>query len=46
MKRLDALPLLRSLVFSPNCREVLGGGGKCQFVEQGSYKNIEIYTIN
>ena len=27
MKRLDALPLLRSLAFSPNCREVLGGGG-------------------
>ena len=45
MKRLDALSSLRSFVFPPNCREV-GGGGKCQLVERGSYNNIEIYMIN
>ena len=39
MKRLDALPLLRSLVFSPNCREVLGGGGSV------SSWNKEVITI-
>ena len=46
MKRLDALPLLRNLVFPQIAERYWGGGGKCQFVEQGSYNNIEIYTIN